>query len=739
MIQMTKKFVLPLFCTVIASMMSPSARAQGVPPRQMKVRVMQKGTGVVVRKVEVMVGSQKYLTGPEGVAEIDIASDAKEIRFERPGFEALSLAADDFKDTLELEVYLYPKLQGDDEVIVKGKRRPSVSKKVVTVEEAQRVAPGGDPGQVTKLMPGVTSKVGRSDVSIRGSRPEDSKYIIDDIEVPYLYHAIGNLSVIPPSSISDVEFSAGGFGPEFGDATGGIVALKTKTEVPERAVTRYTLNLPIYVSLYYEAPLSEDTGVSVGVRRSYLDKIIPKMLPKNSGVTLIPFFSDYQGVWTHKEENGHTKLTLLASSDGLKATFPGDFSSDESGASDFYLKTYFGVVALERSYRIDNSWTVVSTPQVLYTDNQFNVNDLKFRVRAYDYRIPVEFTKRLSQTEKLYLGLDVGYVPYTVTYYLPRFDQSDPFYDFQEAPRIEGNQTGKYVKMGSWISRDFQVGDALLSPGVRIFHFTQNHRTGIDPRFSGRYTLSSTHTAKMAVGQYSQLPHNGEASPDFGNPKIHFPRAMHYILGLESKWDERWDSDLQVFYKDVRGVIHSDDVLGYNNDGSLQSRGFEVFIRRAMTERWFGWLSYTYSITKERQNDESSWHPGDNDQTHVLSLAGSYKWTATTETGGRLASHTGDVYTSKMGDAVYNANLDKYQPRGDQTVNGARLPHYNELSIYNGHDFLFDTSKMTLRYGLEYLWFKRQALSASTNYDYSTETYSQGLPPIPYLEVRGEF
>ena len=52
---------------------------------------------------------------------------------------------------------------------------------------------------------------------------------------------------------------------------------------------------------------------------------------------------------------------------------------------------------------------------------------------------------------------------------------------------------------------------------------------------------------------------------------------------------------------------------------------------------------------------------------------------------------------------------------------------------------IFDNSKLTLRGGLEYLWLKPQVLSASENYDYSAEQKSQGVPPIPYLELRGEF
>ncbi len=398
-------------------------------------------------------------------------------------------------------------------------------------------------------MPGVTSQVGRSNITIRGSEPDDSIYRIDDIEVPFLYHTVGQLTVIPPSMIEDVEFSSGGFGAEYGDSTGGVVAIRTKSDIPERPLTKFTLNLPIYSSVFHERPLSEDSGMAVGYRRSYIDKILPKVLPKDSGVTLIPYFTDYQGSWIKKDDDGYKKLTLLASVDGIKAAIPSSFSNDEEGTAKFNVKTYYGVIAFERMYKLSSDWSVQTTPQLVYADSQFNINDLRFRVRAHNYRLPIEFSKRVSSTEKIYTGLETTYVPYTITFYLPRFDENDPFYDFEEAPREEFNQRDKIVTVSGWLSRDFQVGDFLLTPGLRLMHHNQNKQTGADPRFSARYALTKESSAKAAVGKYSQFPRRGEASPGYGNTNLKFPNAMHYILGIETKWDDRWETDVQVFTK----------------------------------------------------------------------------------------------------------------------------------------------------------------------------------------------
>src|SRR5205085_10059243 len=136
----------------------------------------------------------------------------------------------------------------DNVIVVTGKRRPQVSRKSVSIDESRRIAPGGDPAQVVKLLPGVQSRGGGfgNQVIVRGSGPRDSRYYIDDLEVPFIFHGIGNLSIIPGSLLQGVDFESGGFGPEYGDATGGIITLRTVTAIPERPHTEFVMNVPFY-------------------------------------------------------------------------------------------------------------------------------------------------------------------------------------------------------------------------------------------------------------------------------------------------------------------------------------------------------------------------------------------------------------------------------------------------------------------------------------------------------------
>jgi outer membrane receptor protein involved in Fe transport len=254
-----------------------------------------------------------------------------------------------------------------------------------------------------------------------------------------------------------------------------------------------------------------------------------------------------------------------------------------------------------------------------------------------------------------------------------------------------------------------------------------------------RYEVDKTHALKGAIGQYSKAPEAGEGNKVYGNPDLRFERSNHYILGLESNWTDRWVTDFQVFYKRGYWLIKNDTEDRYANSGRMESRGFEAFIRRNLTARLFGWFTYTYSITRERNDDDEPWYPGTYDQTHVANLVSSYKLTSLWELGGRLKMNTGDTRTPR-GNAVYNANLDKYQPRdAGEGINSKRLPTYNEMSLFASREFLANTWKSMLRFGLEYLWYKPQVYGIQYNYDYSKEEEFNGVPVIPYIEYKGEF
>jgi hypothetical protein len=709
------------------------------------VQLRQKGSGIPIGKVEVEIGGTKLLTAPDGSIRVNVpaAGDGK-IVFTRQGFETLEVPFDKLRPPGEFDIFLYPRLGPDENVVtVTGRKRPQVSRKSVSIEESRAIAPGGDPVQVVKLLPGVQTSDFGSEVVVRGSGPRDSKYYVDDLEVPFIFHAIGDLSVVPAPLMQEVEFDSGGFGPEYGEATGGVIVIRTKTEIPERPKTEFVVNIPFYSGIYHERPLSESSSISVSARRSYVDAFIKAAL-KNAedeaggSITLVPYFGDGHIVYLRKDDSGHTRISAIGAYDGLKAALPSDSFSDEEGRVSLAFKTDFINIGVERMQRLGKDWRMTTTPQFYNATTDANFFGNTFAVDLRNFRAPTEFVNRLSKTEELVFGVDPVVGQADVHVNAIEFHPEDPTYDPEDAPKKKVVKSYPYQSYAAWAGIDQQLGPVLLSPGVRGFYNSQIDKTSADPRLRSRIALGEANTVKAAVGQYSESPDPSVANKEFGNAGLDFTRSMHYVLGIESKWGDEWTTEFTVYYKRAHGVVTPDEDKRYDNDGSFKSRGAEVFVRRNLTSRLFGWFSYTYSQTDARDTDQDPYHDAQYDQTHVINAVASYKLTTTWQLGTRYKHHTGDTYTP-VEDAVYNVNLDKYQAREADDADGSkRLPDFNALTLYAKKDWLMDTWKLGLKFGMESYWPKKQVLGVGYNYDYSEKQMQHGLTAIPFLELQGE-
>ena len=718
---------------------APASVVPGVNVVTLKVRV--KGSGAPIANAEVTTPNRnKQFTNKQGELIWAIPNEDGQIKIYRAGQETEILEISALRGKKQVDIFMLPAIAADNEVIVRGERRPEASRKTITIAEAVKVAPGGDPAQVPKLLPGVQSRSFSPDIVVRGSAPEDSLYRVDNYDMPFIFHRIGNLSVVPPQMLADVEFSTGGFGGQYGNVTGGVVVLHTRSDVPETPKFEFKVNIPFYSALYYETPVNHGKDLlAASVRRSYLEAFLPLILKKNDAdLTVVPFFGDEHLFYFHPTDDGHLKILATHAYDGLHLLFPSDAATSPSGKAKFDFKTSFELIGVEWKKSLDNNWTMILAPNLFNNDNSIDVIDNTIDIKVRGLVAHADFTRKLDGKNRLYLGGELGSGLADIYVVAPVVNNDDPFFDPASAPKLTVSERVIYSSATGWVATDRYIGDLMFTPGLRPFYYSQVKKSGYDPRLNWRYQLSKDHALKGAIGQYSETPQFQDVDKVFGNPDLKYIRSTHYILGLETAWTDRWLSDVQVFYKEINGLVRSDPVTVKNNDGRLISSGFEFFIRRNVTERLFGWVAYTYSRNRERDKPGSRYRNGQYDQTNVLNLVGNYKITPIWDLGGRFVYHTGDTYTG-VDHSVYDANLDKYQARSGLNTQpyNKRLPSYHELDIYAERDILYDTSKLTWRMGIEYLALQRQAQGVQYNYDYTKTTYFRGIPPIPYIELRG--
>lgn len=712
---------------------------------EVEIFFFQKGTGRPLKRVEIKILDQVFYSDTNGLVKLRIQKNYKEsAEVYLTGYDVIKISASYLLSHKNLEIYLEEDLARTNRVIIKGKKKQSVSRKEISIEESEKVAPGGDSVQVIRLLPGVQSQAFRKDIIIRGSGPDDSKYYVDKLEVPFIFHPIGNLSVFPSPLLSDIQFDSGGFSSRFGDATGGIIVLKTKSDVPKYPETQFIVNLPLYSGVYHEHPVAQDAFYAVSIRRSYLDLFI-KLALKIRGedqITFAPHFTDAHGFYFKKTESGYWKTTLMGSDDGFYIIAPPDPSANEQlGFQLSYFDQFFGL-GVENQRRLSRRWALNLAPQIFYNLSKFNLSATRFsseqkvEYTILTFRTPIEISYKLSKKEKLSFGLDPRYAEYKRDISIIRSEGRNTAPSEEEQQEDFGDDNTS--RLVFWLSLEQVFGSFKVIPEGRVFYNRQIKKTGFDPRLISSYELTDQHRLKLSVGQYSKHPEREEASSGIGNTDLNFEKSMHYVVGLETVWSDTWESDIQLYYKDSKNLIEDDPNENFINKGEQKSQGLEIFIRHKMTDRFFGWISYTYSRSEKKDHELNRFFLTSFDQSHFLNFVGSYKITSLWEVVLRYNHQTGRPYTP-IDFSIYDVNQDLYVPRRDpEKKNSFRLPDYNNISLYLVKDFLYNTWKLSLKFGLETYWPTDQVLKVQNNYDFSKQEYLNGFT-VPFLELKGIF
>lgn len=596
--------------------------------RPLLLRVREKGKDCAIRRAEIQWQGKKTFADKDGLATLVLNGTAEnvEITVSRAGFESTTIWVESNHPTLD--VYLVS-LQSQTVVVVRGQNEPDApSKKQIAIEEARRVAPSGDPANIVKIMPGVQVRSGflggprsgsesggasrnlaqapvvrtggdqsngryigppsaasNAGIVVRGSPPDDSRFFVDDLEVPIIFHNIVDLSVIPSELLSDIQFEAGGFGARYGNAGGGVVRLNTKSDIPADSSGEIVSNLPFYSGVFYRTRIGESQALSASFRRSYIDFFLNALLErqaKKNGVgrfSIAPYIQDGHVMHTQKTADGMRKVSLLYAEDGVKALFTRNYSrgSDQSLNVDAYTRGL--TLGVSQEGRINDFLSYRCTPQYVFSKTSATITDNIIEASTHKLRAPFEVEAAISNSHAFIAGFDPDYA---------WIRQNTKFVSIPFLPsssvNIEQNNTFRVANPAIWISDTSRWNEFSITAGLRASNNSQIKKLALDPRISASYKLTSIHTVKASGGRYSKSPTFEKASEKFGNPDLGFEKTYHAILGLETRWDDAYTTNLQAFLKEAYSVVQPNRQKKYVNSGRREVWGVEVFGRRNLTD-----------------------------------------------------------------------------------------------------------------------------------------------------------
>ena len=210
------------------------------------------------------------------------------------------------------------------EIVVYGKsEKKEVEQYTLTLNEVKKVPGlGGDAVKVVLALPGVArSAFDAAGIIVRGSGTGDTRYFLDGVSLPLLFHFGGLKSTYNSDALATIDLYPGGWGTRYGGALGGIVEIKGREPKTDRLHGYLDGNI-FDASVFVEGPITKQLSFLLTLRRSYianvLDFVLSDVLKQSLFFTAVPFYWDYIFRTDYKPTTSmHFYLTLFGSKDRL--------------------------------------------------------------------------------------------------------------------------------------------------------------------------------------------------------------------------------------------------------------------------------------------------------------------------------------------------------------------------------------------------------------------------------------
>lgn len=642
-----------------------------------------------------------------------------------------------------------PPVAGEDieEVQVRGVRPPrEVTRRTLNQRELSRI-PGtnGDALRALQYLPGVARPPGLAGLLIiRGSAPQDTNVFIDGTLVPNVYHFGGLSSVIPTETIDKLDFYPGNFSTEYGRVTGGVVDVKMRDPGTKDGKIHGLAQVDLIDSrLLVQGPIF-DTGWNflVGGRRSYIDLWLKPALEETAGVTTAPVYYDYQvGVGrSWNKGKGDFRLLLIGSDDKLAVITRGAPPQEPGIGGSIGLHNGFWRLQGKFRQKFSEETEVKLVSAVGQDFIDFNVGSLQFNLSTTPITTRFEISQKIAPGVTSNLGLDLLYAPYKVHVRAPPLPKvgEPPGGPFSTLPPLETTDSDAQYRPG--IYEEFELTPfrgTRIVPGVRLDYAKDTKKWDVSPRFVARQDLTKDFprtTLKGGVGVFRQPPQPQETNVVFGQSGLSSARAIHYSLGFEQEIARPVELSMEGFYKQLDNLV----VPQEGNSGTGYVVGAETLLRYKPVGRFFGWVAYTLSKSMRRDGPEDPLRPTPFDQTHILTVIGSYQLGRGWELGGNFRFVSGNNVTPRSY-GYYDENAGANLAVQSFPVYGRRLPPFHVLSIRIDKVWkISDTARISTYLDVYNVYNHGNVEAINYNYNSTRESYQTGIPILPNIGIRGE-
>lgn len=674
-----------------------------------------------------------------------------------PGYIRLEIndtTSDETPRTLYAEKESYT--QFESTTVGKLEKRDE-SKKSLSQEEFLTL-PGanGDPVKAVQNLPGVNRSSGfSSNVVIQGSAPQDTRYNIDEHEIPLVFHFGGLTSVIMPEAVKDVDYFSAGYGAEYSNALGGIVSLKTREpELEGRDSKGFFFIDTLKSGALYEKQIDDSSKILVSGRYSYIGFVLKQVLKDNESInlTVAPDFADFTSIYSKKLSNEENfKLVTVISRDTLEFVFSEPLKQDPSLRGGFKNETLFWRLIPQYRRKLDESSQYKVSLGVGQDSIMVELGKNYFQLQSLPVSLRGEYEHKFSDHWISQWGIDTTWTDVKVDLRLPSPSGAGGVSNPISSSEVKSLDTrAQGVNLGLYWRNELKASDHWsYIPAIRYddFSFTKEHL--LAPRLTVRKQIDESLTLKFATGLYFQAPRPQESAENFGNPDLKSSQAVHAALGFDKDFRQQskdgWQWSSGLFYRDFSKLVVSTSSLVnrggtlvpevYSNEGKGFARGVETQVKYNEGV-WKGWVSYTLSESR-RSDPTRSNYLFEYDQTHNLNLVAAYDYGNNWQFSGRFRYVTGNPFTPIRG-SVFDSDNDVYMPlRGG--FYSERRTDFTQLDLRFDKKLIYDTKIWSFYIDIQNVLNTKNVEDVRYSYDYSQQENITGLPLLPSIGVKGEF
>lgn len=611
------------------------------------------------------------------------------------------------------------------EVVIKAspfvkKAETPVSVRIIGIDEIEK-NPGGnrDISKVIQSFPGVASTPAfRNDVIVRGGGPNENRFYVDNVEIPYLNHfstqgaSGGPVGILNVDFVQSVDFISGAFPASKGNALSSVLNFTFIDGNRDKVKYRATLGASD-LGLTIDGPAGKNSSLLVSVRRSYL-----KLLFTALKLPFFPNYTDFQFKYRVRLDEKN-ELTIIGL--GAKDDFELNLKANETEYQRYILdyipvqEQYSYVTGLVYKHFRGNgydTWVLsrnyLNNSQYKYAGNVESDANKLLDYLSGEGEIKSRFERTIIKDKGLRInfGASAEYAHYRNSTYRLLFTPMG-----SDTLNYETNlKLGKFGLYGQ-VSNAYLDQRLRLSLGLRTDINTysssmSNPLQQLSPRFSASYILTDKLNLNFNIGRYYQLPPYtalgySTLTEKFVNKNnnMKYINSDHIVAGVELVPNENIQITLEGFMKfysnypfSVRDSvplssksadygIFGDEELTSTSDG--RAYGVELLGRLKEFKKINLVFSYTF-VRSEFRDLNSDWIPSSWDNRHLLNLTATKKFNRNWDVGFKWRFVGGAPYTPydvgrSMLKAAWDLQGQGYLDYGN--FNTLRLKSFHQLDL----------------------------------------------------------